>query len=859
MGDRADSIMIGRTLGRYRITAKLGEGGMGSVWRAEDPALNRTVALKLLSTALWASESARQRFIVEARAVASLSHPGVVGVFDIGETEDPAWVAYQFIEGETVAARIERGPLSPAEARALALDTAEALAHAHAHGVIHRDVTARNVMVTPAGRAVLVDFGLARPERGTYLTTTGVAVGTPGYMAPEVLRGQEADARSDLYGLGMVLYRMLTGRLPFEGGRAETAPLRALEERVPPPSDLRPELPAAFERVVLRLLERAPADRYASAAEVMEALRSLALERAPSRAERARRALARRWRRTGEAMRRWASRKIGVAALAGVALLAAAGWFAAHQGWLPGATRQPPILAVLPFRNETDDPEETSYIADGLAEALTTNLAQTERLRVLPWVTTQRVQTDSTSLPKLAKTLNARKLLLGTMHSTPEGLTVSLSLIDGADGTQIWTRLFEGTADQLPSLEARMLFETTSALLGTLTAAERTRMALPSGRDGRAYNMYLEGASNLSAGDPQSLVIAEQFFKRSLELDSTFADAHVGLGAVYNSRYFMGIEGGAHNYELASEHFQSAARLDPSSPLAMRARLNHYWQQDRYADCLELGQKALRTRPLTLDLRLVAEEAYVLGALPDIGVKLGEEILREDPSNPSARFWVVIGAAWSGQSEKVLEEGAEYIRRFPEYFEVYDWMAGAALRLRQPEKALALARRAAQIEGGAGDSRALLFQAGVEEIALGPTAARASWERLRDLLRQRLILAPDQQRNRTVLMEALVMLGDRGGALREWRTVRRQFESTRHGSKWDFELVPLWLIKLGERDEAQRVQEILDREESILEMPGSIANFEWQMLGVSEDPFVRAVLTRSRERCQALRARFGKP
>ena len=142
--------MIGRTLGRYRITAKLGEGGMGSVWRAEDPALNRTVALKLLSTALWASEPARQRFIVEARAVASLSHPGVVGVFDIGETEDPAWVAYQFIEGETVAARIERGPLSPAEARALALDTAEALAHAHAHGVIHRDVTARNVMVTPA-------------------------------------------------------------------------------------------------------------------------------------------------------------------------------------------------------------------------------------------------------------------------------------------------------------------------------------------------------------------------------------------------------------------------------------------------------------------------------------------------------------------------------------------------------------------------------------------------------------------------------------------------------------------------------------------------------------------------------------
>src|SRR6266571_439860 len=289
--------MIGRTLGRYRVTAKLGEGGMGSVWRAEDPALGRTVALKLLSPALWANDTARQRFLREARAASKLDHPNIATVYDVGETDGLAWIAYQFIDGETIAARTERGALPIAEALALALGTAEALAHAHARGVLHRDVTAGNVMVTCEGRAVLVDFGLALPERGAHLTTSGTTLGTAGYMAPEVMRGEPADERSDLYGLGAVLYRMLTGRLPFEGATPEVVLYRVLNDPVPPPSETRPELPAALERVVMRLLEREPADRYASASGGVEALREVAPEHAPGAVERLRRTLARRWRR----------------------------------------------------------------------------------------------------------------------------------------------------------------------------------------------------------------------------------------------------------------------------------------------------------------------------------------------------------------------------------------------------------------------------------------------------------------------------------------------------------------------------------------------------------------------------------
>src|SRR5499427_3851323 len=292
--------MIGTTLGRYRIVAKLGEGGMGSVWRAEDPVLGRTVAIKLLSPALWASDAARQRFLREAQAASKLDHPAIATVFDVGESDGTAWIAYKFIDGETVARRSESASLP--------------LAHAHAHGVLHRDVTAGNVMITPDGHGVLVDFGLALPDRGAHLTSTGAIVGTSGYLAPEVLRGERADERSDLYGLGAVLYRMLTGRLPFEGASPEALLYKVLNDPVRPLSESRPEIPAQLERVVTKLLEREPADRYANAGEVLGAFDAAVPAEAPSALDVRRRQVARRFRSLNQGLRRIGRVRIGLAA-----------------------------------------------------------------------------------------------------------------------------------------------------------------------------------------------------------------------------------------------------------------------------------------------------------------------------------------------------------------------------------------------------------------------------------------------------------------------------------------------------------------------------------------------------------------
>ncbi|MFI5372194.1 MAG: serine/threonine-protein kinase, partial [Candidatus Eisenbacteria bacterium] len=257
--------MIGRRVGRYRVLAALGQGGMSSVWRAHDELLGRDVALKLLDEELAGSEQARRRFRHEAQVAASLDHPSVAAVYDSGEVDGVTFIAMALIDGETVAERIGRSLLPVDDALRIAIAVAGALAHAHARGVVHRDVTSRNIMLARDGRVLVLDFGLALAAGVSRVSSSRTMVGTAAYMAPEVLEGRDADARSDLYGLGVVLYEMLTGRVPFRGDRRETLTYAALNQEAEPPSRRRAEVTPALDRLVLRLLARDSAERHATA------------------------------------------------------------------------------------------------------------------------------------------------------------------------------------------------------------------------------------------------------------------------------------------------------------------------------------------------------------------------------------------------------------------------------------------------------------------------------------------------------------------------------------------------------------------------------------------------------------------
>ena len=275
-GDHADSPdLVGHELHRYRILEKVGQGGTGSVWLAEDSFLHRKVAIKVLLPTLAESSEARQRFLREARAASMLSHPGIARVYDAGEEDEGFFIAFEFIDGETMTERVNRGPLPWKQAAAHARQTAEALSHSHARGILHRDVTSRNIILRREGSAVLVDFGLALPPKHTRLTAAGAIMGTLAYLAPEVIRGQRDDSRSDLYGLGVVLYEMLTGSLPFEGTQAQELLHAAIHEDPEPPTRRAVGLPADLDLIVLKALAKNPDHRYQRAKELIDELRSL--------------------------------------------------------------------------------------------------------------------------------------------------------------------------------------------------------------------------------------------------------------------------------------------------------------------------------------------------------------------------------------------------------------------------------------------------------------------------------------------------------------------------------------------------------------------------------------------------------
>ena len=263
--------MIGRTVSRYRIIAKLGEGGMGSVWKAEDPLLGRTLALKFLPESLCAQQDARARFLREAQSASALAHSGIATVYDAGESDGMVYIALQHVDGETVAQRIERGRVEVMEASRIAMEAAEALGHAHEHGVLHRDVTSRNIMVSRDGRVIVVDFGLARSTEAEPESAT-VTEGTPYYVAPEKIKREKETFLSDMYSLGCTLYHALTGHVPFEAPTVEELVAAHVHTPLTPPNMVVTDITQSTSDALVKVMQKNPADRFLSYDEFSMAL-----------------------------------------------------------------------------------------------------------------------------------------------------------------------------------------------------------------------------------------------------------------------------------------------------------------------------------------------------------------------------------------------------------------------------------------------------------------------------------------------------------------------------------------------------------------------------------------------------------
>ena len=529
------TLAAGTRLGRYEVLAPLGSGGMGEVYRARDVSLSREVAIKVLPAGFATDPNRLRRFEQEAHAVGQLNHPNVVTVHDVGSHEGAPFVVSELLEGDTLRARIEAGPLPVEQAVDYALQATFALAAAHDKGIVHRDLKPENMVVTRDGRLKVLDFGLAkllRPteavlgtvsqaDTGPLLTGPGLVIGTMGYMSPEQLRGQAVDPRSDLFAFGVVFYEMLTGRRPFLGPTPVDTATSILKDDPPPLADWRPGIPPALESIIRRCLEKMPEQRFASAHEVADALRGASWSLP-------------RWRRVPRALR-WG---LGAAAVAALLVTSAGDLRRRMASWGPAAPRVQ-ALAVLPLRNLSGDPEQ-EYFADGMTDALIGSLASIQGLRVISRTSVMHYKNAPQPLPAIARELGVDAVVEGTVLRADNRVRLSVQLMDADPEQQLWSHVYEQDLSDVLTLHRRLAEAIAGEIRLTLSPEETQRLRASRRVDPEAHEAYLKGRFHWQKQTHLGVRKAIEHFEEALERDPAHGPAYAGLADSYISLSWVG-------------------------------------------------------------------------------------------------------------------------------------------------------------------------------------------------------------------------------------------------------------------------------------------------------------------------------
>ncbi|MGO9831192.1 MAG: protein kinase domain-containing protein [Myxococcaceae bacterium] len=554
--------LLGAQLGHYHIIEKLGAGGMGEVYRARDLKLHRDVALKLLPADLANNPEWVQRLTQEARAVAGLNHPFVVTIYSIEDGGERPFITMELVSGTTLDRVIGPNGLPTEKLLDLAVPLAEALAAAHAVGVVHRDLKPSNVMVTNSGQPKVLDFGLAKlmgpaePAGEGALSTTpmltrmGAVMGTLPYMSPEQLQGRPVDARSDIFSFGAMVFEMATGKRAHRGD--SDAELISAILRDPPPAalSLRGDLPPELDRVIHRCLEKDPQRRYNTSLELFNDLKALRAGLssegvAPTLPSGPKRPLARKPRR---ALITLASIVVGLVVLAG-------GWQARTGCATPTAEAS---VAVLPFSNGTRD-ANVDYLIEGVTTGIINRLSESSALRVMSQFSVARFKDGHTDPLSAGKQLGVASVLTGQLSVHGERLVVDVALLDVNDGRQLWGERFERDRADFQSIEREIVGRASEKLRVKLSAASLARPAA----DPEAYDLFLRGRYALASGTEDAVPRAQEFFRRAIERDPSLAIAYAGLGETYVTQAWLNSKDSDETLPLAKGALKKAMELDP--------------------------------------------------------------------------------------------------------------------------------------------------------------------------------------------------------------------------------------------------------------------------------------------------------
>ena len=684
--------MIGQTISHYRIVEQLGAGGMGVVFKAQDSRLERAVALKFLPEKLAQQPQALDRFQREARAASALNHPGICTIYDIGEQDGRAFIAMEFIDGETLRAHIHGKPLPLDELLELGIEIADALEAAHAEGIIHRDIKPANIFVTKRGRAKVLDFGLAKlvpkgiatadseGDQSDSNSIVGIISGTPSYMSPEQVRGDGLDSRTDIFSLGLVLYEMATGRQAFGGGTCGVI-IEAVLTRPPAPvRSINPDIPQRLEEIIDKALHKNRDQRYQHAADLGADLQRL--------------------KREIDSGSRSANEISQSPAASNTGPLSSTGELMSRRSTddtrARRASKNIDSLAVLPFDNASRDPDH-EYLSDGITASLINILATVPKLRVMAQSTVFRFKGRAIDPQAIGRDLNVRAVLTGRVMQSGGSLRIGAELVDVATGSRLWGAQYDRKSGDIFAIQDDISNEISEKLKLQLTHAQKKKLARHQTEDPEAYQIYLKGRHHWNKWTEEGFYKAIEYFQQAVEKDPSYALAHAGVADSYvllgwnsylppkdafpkakaaalTALQFDPDLGEAHtplaavlwlhdwHWPEAEKEFKRSLELNPAYPTANHWHAEYVMTMGRHAEAIAQMKNSQTLDPLSLIINVAIGWAHYMARRYDEALAQLLQTVDLDPNYP-VTYWI-LGLVYrtTGRYDLAITEGEKGVK-----------------------------------------------------------------------------------------------------------------------------------------------------------------------------------------------------